>query len=177
MNSIRTRCLALPLSLFLAAPHAYSASSLDVQFSGELISTTCKIDSESLNQEITLENLNWRSINQQGSSYLTPFSIGIDNCSNTDLNKSIKLTWQSNQLVELSGVNFVKTQGTSGVLLGIVDQNNQPIVWNSPTSVATVSVANDVQHINFSAFVRKPATGEADIGDFTSTVTFAVEYQ
>lgn len=177
MNSIRTLWLAMPMSFLLSAPNAYSANSVDVEFSGVLLgNVACQIDSNSLNQKVTLQNLNWRSINQEGSSPVTPFSIGINKCRDTDLNKTIKLTWQSSQLVEIVGENFVKTQGTSGVLLGLVDQDNHPIIWNSPMSVAEVSVVNGLQQINFGAFVRKPAAGEANIGDFISTVTFAVEY-
>ncbi len=177
MNKIGRLFLALPVSILLNQSNALGAGSLDIEFSGELVSTACKVATESLNKKITLYNLRWQQINENETSAVTPFVIAIDNCSATDLQKSIKLTWQSNQLVTIDGNSFLTTQGVSGVVLGILDKDDNPIVWNKPMTLGDVSVVDNTQQFDFGVVVRKPATGEAKIGDFSGTVTFNVEYE
>ncbi|MEX6315409.1 hypothetical protein AB6G19_18765 [Providencia manganoxydans] len=89
------------------------------------------------------------------------------------------MTWQSSQLINIEGNDYLRTQGTSGALLGIieVDKNEQPIIWNSPIDVGVVSVAENRQQLNFGVFVRKPEIGDIKVGDFKGTATFTVEYQ
>lgn len=150
---------------------------MDVEFSGELVSTACQVATESINKKITLYNLRWQFINENETSAITPFTIAIDKCSETDLQKSIKLTWQSNELVNIGSDSFLTTKGDSGVVLGLIDHDEKPIVWNKPMIVGDVSVVNGLQQFDFGVFVRKPATGEAKIGDFSGIVTFNVEYE
>lgn len=167
------------ISLFsgLFSPSAFSAGELVIEFSGELLSTACKVSQESVNKEIKLENLHWRTINEQGTSYATPFFIAIDKCSTTDLQKSIKLTWKNTQVIDIGNEKIFPTQGSSGVYLGIRDKDNNPVSWNKPMKVGTVSEIENQQRLNFGVIVHKPPTGDASIGDFTGTVTFAVEYE
>lgn len=158
-------------------PQVSATNSLDVEFSGELVSTACQVATESINKKITLYNLRWQFINENETSAITPFTIAIDKCSETDLQKSIKLTWQSNELVNIGSDSFLTTKGDSGVVLGLIDHDEKPIVWNKPMIVGDVSVVNGLQQFDFGVFVRKPATGEAKIGDFSGIVTFNVEYE
>lgn len=167
----------LPVALLGWQPQAWAANSLDVEFSGELVSTACQVAAESINKKITLYNLRWQFINENETSAVTPFTIAIDKCSETDLQKSIKLTWQSNELVNIGGDSFLTTKGDSGVVLGLIDHDEKPIVWNKPMKIGDVSVVEGLQQFDFGVFVRKPATGEAKIGDFSSIVTFNVEYE
>lgn len=163
---------------FLGKPFfVFAADSLSIDFSGELVSTACTVTSESVNKEVTLENLRWQYINENTMSESTEFSIGIENCSATDLQKNIELTWKSNQLVSVNGENFLTTQGSSGVLLGIHDKDDKPIVWNKAFTLGTVSVVEDEQQFDFSVFARKPINGEANAGSFSGVVTFNVEYK
>lgn len=165
--------------LFLNPPNTLASNQLDVQFKGELIRTHCQISADSVNKQIKLDNLRWQYINQFGASDVMPFFIEIEKCSDADLNKTIRMTWQSSQLINIEGNDYLRTQGTSGALLGIieVDKNEQLIVWNSPIDVGVVSVVENRQQLNFGVFVRKPATGDIKVGDFKGTATFAVEYQ
>lgn len=158
-------------------PLAYSSNSLDVTFSGELVSTACKVTTETAKQNITLYNLRWQAINEQGSSAITPFNIKVHRCSATDIGKSIQLTWQSPQLVTIGSEQYLSTTGSSGVLLGLVDKEKKPIVWNKAVQLGAVTEVEGEQHFDFGVFVRKPEKGEAKVGDFTSTVTFNVEYE
>lgn len=175
----RTKKILLTLYVFISLNQSYvfGANSLDVEFSGELVSTACQIATESVSKKITLYNLRWQQINQDTTSAITPFTIVIDNCSATDLQKTIKLTWQSNQLVTIGGESFLTTQGASGVVLSLVDSNNNPIVWNQPISIGNVTVVDNSQQFDFGVAARKPASGEANVGDFSGTVTFNVEYE
>lgn len=154
-----------------------AANTLDVEFSGELLSTACKVATESINQKITLYNLRWQSINESETHTVTPFTIAIDKCSETDLQKSIKLTWQSNDLINIDGESFLTTKGSSGVVLGLIDHDEKSVVWNKPMTIGDVSVVEGLQQFDFGVFARKPAIGEAKVGDFSGIVTFNMEYE
>lgn len=177
MNNKMVSGFLLSLPLLAISPIIWASNSLDVEFSGELISTACQVTPDSLKQKITLYNLRWQFINQNEKSAITPFSIAINKCSETDLQKSIKLTWQSNQLVKIGSENYLATKGDSGVLLGLVDQDDKAIEWNKPMPIGVVSVVDNVQQFDFGVFVRKPEIADAKVGDFVGTVTFAVEYE
>jgi len=168
---------ALFASYFLGIPSVFCANTLDVEFTGLLVGTMCQVSAESVSQKIKLYNLRWQAINSQGVSDVTPFSIAIDKCSATDLKKNIKLTWKSNQLVNVDGNSFLATQGDSNVLLGLIDKDEKPVIWNKPITVGAVSVVGNTQPLDFGVFVRKPSTGEAKIGDFSGSITFNVEYE
>ncbi|NBM99018.1 MULTISPECIES: fimbrial protein [unclassified Proteus (in: enterobacteria)] len=154
-----------------------AVNNLDVEFSGELISVACQVASESINKKVTLHNLRWQFINENEISKVTHFTIAIDKCSETDLQKSIKLTWKSNELVDIDGNHFLITKGDSGALLGIIDNNGRSVIWNKPMTIGDVSVVDGSQQFEFGVFVRKPAIGEIKIGEFSSIVTFNVEYE
>lgn len=177
MNNKMALFCVLVVSFLGMTPSVFSANTLDVNFNGELIATACQVSTESLSKEIRLYNLRLKNINEGEPSAITPFSISIDKCSENDLQKSIKLTWKSSQLVDVDGNSFLPTQGASGVLLGIVDGDEQPVSWNNPISVGSVLVAENEQKINFGVFVRKPADGEVTAGEFSGVVTFNVEYE
>ncbi|EKT0592931.1 fimbrial protein [Morganella morganii] len=177
MNRIVTVTALTALISALGISTAFSAKELIIEFSGELMSTACQVAPESLNKEIRLENLHWRAINEQGYSYVTPFYIAIEKCNATDLQKSIRLTWKNSQVTDVGDEKAIPTTGSSGVYLSIRDQQGKPVTWNAPMTAGAVTEAGNQQHLNFGVVVRKPPQVEAKVGDFSSTVTFAVEYQ
>ncbi|HFF1654976.1 MULTISPECIES: fimbrial protein [Providencia] len=177
MNRVSIHGWALCAALLGWQFPTLATDSLDVKFSGVLVGAACQVAAESINKKITLYNLRWQFINENGASAVTPFTIAIDKCSKKDLQKNIKLTWQSNDLVNISGESFLTTKGGSGVLLGLIDHDEKPIVWNQPMTIGDVRVVEDLQQFDFGVYVRKPAKGEAKIGDFSAIVTFNVEYQ
>lgn len=177
MNRVVRRFWLFPVAILSWQFQALAANNLDVEFSGELVSTACQVAAESVNKKIALYNLRWQFINENDRSAVTPFTIAIDNCSETDLQKSIKLTWQSDALVKIGGDSFLTTKGDSGVVLGLIDHDEKPIIWNKPMPIGDVSVVEGLQQFNYGVFVRKPATGEARIGGFSGIVTFNVEYE
>lgn len=154
-----------------------AGNGLDVEFSGELVSTACRISSDSLNKKVTLYNLRWQSINKDVYSEITSFDIEIDNCSQSDLNKSIKMSWISSQLISIDGNKFLTTQGDSNVLLGLSDKEGTPVDWNEPVNIGNVSNAGTSQRFTFGVYVRKPVSGDANVGDFSGVATFSLDYE
>ncbi|HBO24801.1 MAG TPA: type 1 fimbrial protein [Providencia sp.] len=177
MNRVAIHGWALCAALFGWQSPVLAGNSLDVEFSGELVSTACQVAAESINKKITLYNLRWQFINEKGTSEVTPFTIAIDKCSETDLQKSIKLTWKSNELVNIGSESFLTTKGDSGVLLGLIDHDEKPIVWNKPITIGDINTVENLQQFDFGVYVRKPITGEAKVGDFSGIVTFNMEYE
>ncbi len=164
------------LTLFLCSG-TITANTLDVEFSGQLIATSCRVVLDSVNKEVKLNSLRLKNVNENEASAVTPFTLDIEKCSNTDLNKTIKLTWQSTQLITVGGREYVKTQGDAGILLGLNDKDGNAIVWHKPMILGAVTVVEDVQQLEFGVFARKPATGDAKAGGFTGTTTFSVDYE
>lgn len=177
MNNNKIVSWIFCLSSFLILLLSHRAQGLDMEFKGELVDTACKVTPDSLNQKITIYNLRLKSLNEGKPSAITPFSIVIDKCSETDLKKVIKLTWKSNQLLNIGNDTFLKTQGDSGILLGVTDKEDKLIVWNRPITLGSVPEVGKTQELKFGVFVRKPATEEAKAGGFTASVTFTVEYE
>lgn len=159
--------------------NALGKNHLDVEFKGELIHHDCQIAAGSINKQIQLGYLRKQYLNEHSVSDVFPFFIEINKCSPSDLNKIIRLTWQSHQLIDIDGNQYLTTQGASGALLGLIemDKDKQPVIWNQPIKVGVVSVVDNRQQLNFGVFVRKPASGEIKTGDFKGTATFVVEYE
>ena len=44
-------------------------------------------------------------------------------------------------------------------------------------TIGDVNIVEGLQQFDFGVFVRKPATGDANTGDFSGIVTFNVEYE
>ncbi|WP_300004072.1 fimbrial protein [uncultured Cedecea sp.] len=177
MNKVTRFFWLFPAALLGWQSQVLAANFLDIEFSGELIGSSCTVATESMNKNITIYNLRRQFINENEKSDVTPFTIAIDKCSDIDLQKSIKITWKNNELVSVGGVDFLTTSGESGVLLGLVDKDGNPIIWNEPMTIGNVTVVEGLQQFDFGVFVRKPATGEARIGDFSGIATFNVEYE
>lgn len=97
-----------------------------------------------------------QSLNQGDVSEITPFSIEIDHCQQSDMGKLIKMTWHGTQLVDIDGHSYLITQGDSDVVLGLVDGEGKPIIWDEPIDVGHVSVVKDEQSLLFGVVARKP---------------------
>ncbi|MBF0692811.1 type 1 fimbrial protein [Providencia alcalifaciens] len=173
----------LTLFWWLLAPLFWSLSGrgyaqfLDVEFSGELVHLSCKVSAGSVKKEIQLEALRMQSLNQGDVSEITPFSIEIDHCQQSDMGKLIKMTWHGTQLVDIDGHSYLITQGDSDVVLGLVDGEGKPIIWDEPIDVGHVSVVKDEQSLLFGVVARKPPFGYVNAGYFSGWVTFSVEYE
>ena len=177
MNKSLTLCSTLLMAILWIFSREANAQVLDVEFGGELINLSCRVSSTSVNKEVRLENLRLQTLNQEDRSEITSFSIGIDNCQPSDLDKLIKMTWHSSQLVNIDGHDYVATQGESGVVLGLLTHDEKPIEWNTPMEVGKVIEADCEQELLFGVFARKPQSGLVKEGDFSGWVTFALEYE
>ncbi|WP_249718700.1 fimbrial protein [Proteus faecis] len=156
---------------------AYSSNTIDIEFDGQLVTTGCQVSADSLNKKIKLDNLRWQNINENGVSQITSFSIAIEKCNEADLQKTVSLTWQSNQLVDIDKDSYLKTKGNSNILLGITDKEGKLVSWNKSMSLGEVTIIGDSQQFDFGVFVRKPKSENAKVGDFTGTATFMLEYE
>ncbi len=152
-------------------------SSLDVNFRGILTSTTCQLSSDSLEQEIAINNLRWQYLNEYGRSPIKYFFLNIEKCSDTDLAKTISITWKSNSVIVIDGNNYIATDGNTNILLGITNSDDKLIELNKPMQFSQVEKVGEMQKIKFGVFASKPNERNINIGDFISIVTFTVEYE
>lgn len=153
------------LLLSLVVPiFGWSKESLDVEFSGILVNKTCQLAADSINKRVKIENIRLKSINDNIPSDITPFFITIEKCSQADLNKMIKITWKSPKQVTVEGGNYLGTDGSSGVLLGVVDKQGALVTWDKSIEVTPVTVTDGSQQLEFGVFVRKNPLNEAKKG-------------
>ncbi|EPG7654515.1 fimbrial protein, partial [Proteus mirabilis] len=101
----------------------------------------------------------------------------IEKCSDTDLAKTISITWKSNSVIVIDGNNYIATDGNTNILLGITNSDDKLIELNKPMQFSQVEKVGEMQKIKFGVFASKPNERNINIGDFISVVTFTVEYE
>lgn len=173
------KLIYLLLPLCSLSSYSYAGSSLDISFMGSLVSTGCKLPEAPYNLEVQLNKISSKYLYEYGRSQAIEFSIPIVDCYVSDLNKMISIKLNSNDLVTDKGVSYLKTEGNSNLLLGLLDSNDAVIKFNEKIDMSRVIVSGkDEQNLlNFKVYARPPITGDLKEGAFSSTVTFNIDYQ
>ncbi|QNK03051.1 fimbrial protein [Dyella telluris] len=131
---------------------------------------TCTIDAGSQNKAVTLPAITTTTMNGKGNtSGLTAFSIGLTCQSGANL--SVTLT--SSQSTSTAGV-MNSTGSANGVGVRLLDQNQQPIQWNTATALGTVSSTT----VSLPYYAQYYQTGNnVTIGKVSAQATITVAYQ
>lgn len=173
------KLIYLLLPLCSLSTYSYAGGSLDISFMGNLVSTGCKLPESPYNLEVQLNKISSKYLYEYGRSQPVDFSIPIVDCYVSDLNKTISIKLNSNILVTDKGTSYLKTEGGSNVLLGLLDNNDTVIKFNEKIDMARVLVTgqNEQNLLNFKVYARPPVTGDLKEGAFSSTITFNIDYQ
>lgn len=173
------KLIYLLLSLCSFTSYSNAGGSLDISFMGNLVSTGCKLPESPYNLEVQLDKISSKYLYEYGRSQSIDFSIPIVDCYVSDLNKMISIKLNSNSLVTDQGVSYLKTEGGSNILLGLLDSNDAAIKFNEKIDMSRVMVSGkDEQNLlNFKVYARPPITGDLKEGAFSSTITFNIDYQ
>ncbi|WP_404931995.1 fimbrial protein [Providencia rettgeri] len=130
-------------------------------------------------KKIYLSGLRFSSIETLGRSDMQPFKLDIMDCSTMALNKTIKITLNTQNIETHNGINYLKTTGESNVLLALTDSRGKELELNTTIDVSTVTESGkgSVNTLLFGVYAQKPFSTRLKTGGFSSTVTFNLDYQ
>ncbi|EPL6455335.1 fimbrial protein [Providencia rettgeri] len=174
-----TRCVIFLFSLlFLTANNSF-ANSLTVYFEGVLVPLGCRLSDDDTQKKIYLSGLRFSSLETLGRSDMQPFKLDIVDCSTMALNKTIKITLNTQNTEVHNGINYLKTTGESNVLLALTDSNGKELDLNTKIDVSTVTESGkgSINTLSFGVYAQKPFNARLKTGGFASTVTFNLDYQ
>lgn len=164
--------------LFLTANNTF-ANSLTVYFEGVLVPLGCRLSDDDAQKKIYLSGLRFSSLETLGRSDMQPFKLDIVDCSEMTLNKTIKITLNTQNTEVHNGIHYLKTTGESNVLLALTDSNGKELDLNTKIDVSTVTESGkgSINTLSFGVYAQKPFNARLKTGGFASTVTFNLDYQ
>ncbi|WP_273803232.1 MULTISPECIES: fimbrial protein [Providencia] len=174
-----TRCVIFLFSLLFLTANNTFANSLTVYFEGVLVPLGCRLSDDDTQKKIYLSGLRFSSLETLGRSDMQPFKLDIVDCSTMALNKTIKITLNTQNTEVHNGINYLKTTGESNVLLALTDSNGKELDLNTKIDVSTVTESGkgSINTLSFGVYAQKPFNARLKTGGFASTVTFNLDYQ
>lgn len=155
------------------------ADNLTVNFEGVLLTIGCRLDDDDMQKKINLSDLRFSTLENTGRSAIMPFTITIKNCSKLALNKTVKINFNTQDYEVHNGLTYLKTTGDANVLLALTDGNGKEITLNKPINISTITETGimGLNKLKFGVYAKTPFDSRLQIGDFSSTITFNIEYQ
>lgn len=174
-----TRYSILLFSLLFLTWNTSFANSLTVYFDGVLVPLGCRLSDDDTQKKIYLSGLRFSSLETLGRSEIQPFKLDVMDCSAMALNKTIKITLNTQNAEIHNGINYLKTVGESNVLLALTDSQGKELSLNTTLDVTTVTESGkgSVNTLLFGVYAQKPFNSRLKTGSFSSTVTFNLDYQ
>ncbi|MGO2303283.1 MAG: fimbrial protein [Providencia sp.] len=174
-----TKCVIFLFSLLFLTANSSVANSLVVYFEGVLVPLGCRLSDDDAQKKINLSGLRFSSLETLGRSEMQPFKLDIMDCSEMTLNKTIKITLNTQNSEAHNGINYLKTTGESNVLLALTDSNGKELNLNKKIDVSTVTASGkgSVNTLSLGVYVQKPFNARLKTGGFASIVTFNLDYQ
>lgn len=174
-----TKYSILLFSLLFLTGNSSFANSLTVYFEGVLVPLGCRLSDDDAQKKIYLSGLRFSSLETLGRSEVQPFQLDIVDCSAMALNKTIKITLNTQNTETHNGINYLKTTGESNVLLALTDSNGKELDLNTKIDVSTVTESGkgSINTLSFGVYAQKPFNARLQTGSFASIVTFNLDYQ
>ncbi len=165
-------------ALLFIANKSFS-NSLSVYFEGVLIPLGCQLSDDDTKKNIYLSGLRFSSLENLERSDTQPFQLNIVDCSAMALNKTIKITFNTQSTEIHNGVSYLKTTGESNVLLALTDSTGKELGLNAPIDISTVTETGkgSINTLTFGVYAQKPFKERLKVGSFSSLVTFNLDYQ
>ncbi|AFH93382.1 TPA: fimbrial protein [Providencia stuartii] len=143
------KILVILLSLMVSPAFA---SELVINFNGNLVDKKCEIKQSDITVQFIPYSLGYIEIGGNISDKKS-FAIEFQNCTPTLMNKIIKISLDSTNVYRRNGVDYLKTQGGTGLIVGLESMSGEPISFNQPLEV---QVTNDSKaELVLNAFLTK----------------------
>ncbi len=165
-------------ALLLIANNSF-ANSLSVYFEGVLVPLGCQLSDDDTKKKIYLSGLRFSTLENLGRSDVQPFQLDIVDCSAMALNKTIKITFNTQSTETQNGVTYLKTTGDSNVLLALTNNKGKELGFNKAIDISTVTESGkgSINTLTFGVYAQKPFKERLKTGSFSSLVTFNLDYQ
>ncbi|HFT7131105.1 TPA: fimbrial protein [Klebsiella aerogenes] len=93
------------------------------------------------------------------------------------LNKTVKINFNTQGYEVHNGLMYLKTTGDANVLLALTDGNGKEIIFNKPISISAITETGMGGKLKFGVYAKTPFDSRLQIGGFSSTIMFNIEYQ
>ncbi|CAD6107328.1 fimbrial protein [Escherichia coli] len=181
MNRAGMLSVAGVLLLSAAGGACATGTPLNITFKGSLIDRVCEFEQGDQALEVAFPNRAQRYFEQHGQTDVTPFFIGLKNCSSATNRKTVGLTFTFPQSVDTGSVTALKTSGDTGLVIVVVDGDGNPVkpgeVVNAGTIEHTGTGEGNVNRFPFGAYAMAPSGTTVKAGSYSATATFTVSYQ
>ncbi len=171
--------LWLALALLGVVAEIGPASAVDLNFSGTLIDKQCTFALGDDPLEVDMLSRAVSFFHRHSRTETVPFDIVLKNCTSATQDKLVTMTFRGTQTEAVGGVTLLKTDGGTGILIGLESASGQAISVGSPASAGTIiqTGAAGENRFRFGAYARPADLSTLAEGAFTATTTFEVTYQ
>lgn len=145
----------------------------DVEFSGTLVAAPCVVATDSEEQTVNFGSIAAKAFINNDRSNPESFQIRLEECD---------LSMGSQVVVTFNGVEDADQPGTftvegaaKGIAVVLEDSKGRAILPNE--SLASVEISAGETVLEYRAQIKALAAGRVKEGDFTSNVTFMLEYE
>ncbi|MEI9535625.1 fimbrial protein [Moellerella wisconsensis] len=162
------KILVILVSLIVAPAFA---NDLIINFNGNLVDKKCEIKQSDITVQFIPYSLGYIEVGGNISDKKS-FSIEFQNCTPTLMNKIIKISLDSANVYRRNGIDYLNTQGGTGLIVGLENMSGELISFNQPLEV---QVNNDNKaELILNAFLTK---GDfANPGTIHGTASIMVNY-
>lgn len=157
----------------------FSAADMTVLFEGNLIQLGCHLSDDSAKKKVVLPEQRFSELENQGRSEPYFFQLEILDCSKSTLNKTVKITFKSSNTEKNNGIHYLKTAGSTNLLLAITDQKGKEIVLNTAVDIRKIIEIGkgSINIVSLGIYAQKNFNKPLVAGDFSAMLTFNLDYQ
>ncbi|EAT7400332.1 type 1 fimbrial protein [Salmonella enterica] len=168
----------LALLLVAGGLHA-EGTALEVTFKGTLVDNVCTFEQDDGALEVTFPTRALKYFEQYGRTETESFAIGLKNCSAATQAKLVDLTFAFPQTEMVNGTAMLKPSGDTGLMIGLLDAGNQPVVPDTAVAVGSITQTGDgtLNRFTLGAYVMAPPGVTVKAGQYSATTTFTVSYR
>ncbi|HFT7665013.1 TPA: fimbrial protein [Serratia marcescens] len=169
----------LALALLGAVVGTGPVSAVDLNFSGTLIDKQCTFAQGDDPLEVDMLSRAVSFFHRYPRTETVPFDIVLKNCTGATQDKLVTMTFNGTQTEAVGGVTLLKTDGGTGILIGLESASGQAISVGSPVNAGTITQtgAAGENRFRFGAYAQPADLSTLAEGAFTATTTFEVTYQ
>ncbi|BDH44717.1 ferrous iron transporter B [Salmonella enterica subsp. enterica serovar Choleraesuis] len=177
MRKFKNTLLVLSLSFMAGVSAPSFAADGTVHFTGKILDQACEVDGGSQDLKVELGTVAAKSLENQGESAATPFTIALHNCPESVKKAQVRFDGKpdsvNKDLLQLSGYGSDGVAKDVGIM--ITDMNNSPIpMYKNSQDFALDGPDNTLQFLAKYVGTTKaiPTGGNAD-----GVAVFSIDYR
>lgn len=170
----------LARTLLVTIAMSGQAASVELNFSGTLVDRQCTFAQGDDPLEVDMLSRSASFFHRYQRTETIPFYISLKNCTDASQGKLVTITFSGTSTESVGGVNLLKTNGGTGILIGIESASGQVISIGSPINTSTIIQAGSAGENLFrlGAYAQGPSDlSTLSEGAYTATATFEITYR